>query len=96
MKVSKHIGLEKAFKATNLGEIDPVLIDDTNKIIAWQSVLQTIDVSNVEPIYNTVDNSISVTMNNDCVEEEKKNVLFNAPKQYNDFFLVPKIVKGRK
>lgn len=68
---------------------------DLERIIDWQKKLKEIDISGVEPMYNTLgDDAVAIT-NEDEVKSPDGDVLANAPERDGDFFIVPKVIKSK-
>ena len=69
---------------------------DLIKITDWQEKLLNINVENVQPIFNTIDNFSEKYLyfnDGEVKKDENINILSNAAKSYDNYFLVPKIIK---
>ena len=62
------------------------------KIIAWQKVLQEVDIECVEPMYNTLGDDVMAITNTDSIVQENSDIFSNAPEIEDNFFLVPKVI----
>lgn len=69
------------------------LAEDLNGILAWIEQLNEVDVEGVEPMTSAVD--MAAPMREDKVTDGRKrdDVLRNAPKQDDGFFVVPRSVE---
>ena len=85
--------IEKTFKACGFNDIDKMLADDLDKIVAWQEELQHVDTDNVEPLWNTIGDNAEILHNDDIPMQPDGDVLANAPESEDNFFLVPKVLK---
>ncbi|RRD39933.1 Asp-tRNA(Asn)/Glu-tRNA(Gln) amidotransferase subunit GatC [Leptotrichia sp. OH3620_COT-345] len=65
---------------------------DLNKILEHMEELNSIDTSDIEPLFNVLD--LKDRLRKDEVKESyiKKELLENAPEKDGDFIIVPKIV----
>lgn len=84
--------LNKVFRACGFNYVDKNLCDDLEKIIAWQNVLQEVDVEGVEPMYNTLGDNVMAITNTDSIVQENSDIFSNAPEIEDNFFLVPKVI----
>ena len=71
----------------------PKLAGELNAILGWIEQLNTVDVSNVEPLTSVV--SMKMKMRRDEVTDGHypAKVTGNAPAQEDSFFMVPKVVE---
>ena len=71
----------------------PKLAGERNAILGWIEQLNTVDVSNVEPLTSVV--SMKMKMRKDEVTDGHypAKVTGNAPAQEDTFFMVPKVVE---
>jgi len=62
-------------------------------IIQWVDNLKKIDTSNVKPLHNVTEATVSIR--NDDIEKNNstEDVLNNAPERAQNFFKVPKVVE---
>jgi len=69
------------------------LADELNGILGWIEQLQEVDVEGVEPMTSAV--AMAAPMREDKVTDGKKrkDVLANAPKSEDGFFVVPRSVE---
>ncbi|MEP3890447.1 MAG: Asp-tRNA(Asn)/Glu-tRNA(Gln) amidotransferase subunit GatC [Hellea sp.] len=69
------------------------LADDLNGILAWIEQLNEVDVDGVEPMTSAVD--MSAPLRKDAVTDGgiRDNILKNAPKKDDGFFVVPRSVE---
>ena len=88
------INLEKIFKACGFQKVDENLAKDLNKIINWQEQLQTINIDNVKPMLTTIGDDVMYISNKDESIKTNCNILSNSPENYDNFFLVPKVIKN--
>ncbi len=73
------------------------LAAELNGILGWIEQLNEVDVEGIEAMASTVD--VSLPMREDKLEEgytgggQPENVVANAPKTEDHFFVVPKVVE---
>jgi len=69
------------------------LADDLNGILGWIEQLNEVDVEGVEPMTSAVD--MSAPMRKDEISDGRKrdDILKNAPKKDDGFFVVPRSVE---
>lgn len=69
------------------------LADDLNGILAWIEQLNEVDVEGVEPMTSAVD--MSAPMREDKITDggKREDVLANAPKKEDGFYVVPRSVE---
>ena len=69
---------------------------DLNKILEHMEILNNVDTTGVEPLFNVLD--LKDRLRKDEVQsvDIKKELLKNAPNTDDDFIIVPKIVGGGK
>lgn len=73
------------------------LTAELNGILKWIEQLNEVDVAGVEPMTSTVD--IKLPMRDDVLQSgptgggQPENVLKNAPKTEDHFFVVPRVVE---
>ena len=69
------------------------LADDLNGILAWIEQLNEVDVDGVEPMTSAVD--MTAPMRNDVISDggKRADILKNAPKKDDGFFVVPRSVE---
>lgn len=69
------------------------LADDLNGILSWIEQLNEVDVEGVEPMTSAVD--MSAPLREDAITDGNKrdDVLKNAPKKDDGFFVVPRSVE---
>ena len=69
------------------------LAGELNGILGWIEQLQEVDVDGVEPMNSAVD--VKAPMREDRVTDGKKRdeILANAPKEEDGFFVVPRSVE---
>ena len=62
-------------------------------IIQWVDNLKKIETSNVKPLHNVTETTVSIR--NDDIEKNNttEEVLKNAPERAQNFFKVPKVVE---
>ena len=67
---------------------------DLNKILEHMEILNNVDTTEVEPLFNVLD--LKDRLRKDEVQsvDIKKELLKNAPNKDDDFIIVPKIVGG--
>ena len=67
---------------------------DLNKILEHMGILNNVDTTGVEPLFNVLD--LKDRLRKDEVQsvDIKKELLKNAPNKDDDFIIVPKIVGG--
>ena len=67
---------------------------DWNKILEHMEILNNVDTTGVEPLFNVLD--LKDRLRKDEVQsvDIKKELLKNAPNKDDDFIIVPKIVGG--
>ena len=67
---------------------------DLNKILEHMEILNNVDTTGVEPLFNVLD--LKDRLRKDEVQsvDIKKELLKNAPNKDDDFIIVPKIVSG--
>ncbi|BBM35278.1 Asp-tRNA(Asn)/Glu-tRNA(Gln) amidotransferase subunit GatC [Pseudoleptotrichia goodfellowii] len=67
---------------------------DLNKILEHMEILNNVDTTGVEPLFNVLD--LKDRLRKDEVQsvDIKKELLKNAPNKDDDFIIVPKIVGG--
>lgn len=67
---------------------------DLNKILAWVSQLDEVNVEGVEPLANVNDASLGWREQDVVTDGDKPHdILANAPSKTADFFTVPKVVE---
>lgn len=73
------------------------LADELNGILGWIEQLNEVDIEGVEAMASTVD--ISLPMREDKLQDgytggkQPENVVANAPKSDDNFFVVPRVVE---
>lgn len=69
------------------------LADDLNGILGWIEQLNEVDVEGVEPMTSAVD--MAAPMREDAISDggKRDDVLKNAPKKDDGFFVVPRSVE---
>lgn len=73
------------------------LARELSNILGWIEQLQEVDIEGVEPMTSTV--SMQLKMREDVVEDgptgggQPDNIVANAPKTEDHFFVVPKVVE---
>jgi len=73
------------------------LTEELNGILKWIEQLNEVDVAGVDPMTSTVD--VKLPMREDVLQEgptgggQADNVVANAPKTEDHFFIVPKVVE---
>ena len=73
------------------------LTEELNGILKWIEQLNEVDVAGVDPMASTVD--VKLPMREDVLQEgptgggQADNVVANAPKTEDHFFIVPKVVE---
>ena len=69
------------------------LAGELNGILGWIEQLQEVDVEGVEPMTSAVD--VEAPMREDLVTdgEKRDEILANAPKEEDGFFVVPRSVE---
>ncbi|WP_156299247.1 Asp-tRNA(Asn)/Glu-tRNA(Gln) amidotransferase subunit GatC [Streptobacillus canis] len=65
---------------------------DLNDIFAHMEQLNELDLENVEPLYNILENEGKIYRHEPKVEMEKERFLKNAPKSDDNFIALPVIV----
>lgn len=83
--------IEKLFKATALSASDAELVHHLSAIIEWQTKLSTINVDNVEPMFNVLIDQ-NLTQHDDKIAPTEDNILKYLPLNSNNFFTVPKVL----
>lgn len=82
--------------ATPEERLEP-LAREINGILGWIEQLNEVDVEGIEPMTSTV--AMKLKMRDDVVESgptgggQAHNVVANAPKTADNFFIVPKVVE---
>ena len=66
---------------------------DLETIIELIGGLQTIDTSDIEPLYNPLEMTASIHEDIVNSDNEKEKFLKNAPVSNEDYFLVPRVVE---
>ena len=66
---------------------------DLETIIELIGSLQTIDTSDIEPLYNPLEMTASTHEDIVNSDNEKEKFLKNAPASNEDYFLVPRVVE---
>ena len=61
-------------------------------IVSYMDVLNTVDTSNVEPLYTTADHVLRMREDEAVHVRTREQVLANAPEKNDEFFVVPRIV----
>ena len=84
--------LKKVFRACGFSSVEENLRNDLEKIIAWQNILREVNISGIEPMYNTLDDNSKAITNPDDVVKENSDIFANAPEMEDNFFLVPKVI----
>ena len=66
---------------------------ELNKILAWVTMLDEVDVANIAPLTSV--NDVALRWRDDVVTDGNKSedILANAPAKTADFFTVPKVVE---
>jgi aspartyl/glutamyl-tRNA(asn/gln) amidotransferase, C subunit len=67
---------------------------DLNKILEHMEMLNDVDTSNVEPLFNVLDLKDKLRKDEVYNSNIKKELLKNAPDKDEDFIIVPKIIGG--
>ena len=86
--------LEKIFKACGFQNVESKLANDLDKIVEWQKKLQEINIEGIVPMFTTIGDDIKYIYNDDIVNEKQEDLFFNSPKNDDNFFLVPKVIKS--
>ncbi len=99
MSVDKEI-VRKVAKLARLAESEErleQLTAELNGILKWIEQLNEVDVTGVEPMTSTVD--MTLPMRDDVVQSgptgggQADNIVANAPKTEDHFFVVPRVVE---
>lgn len=69
------------------------LAGELNGILGWIDQLNEVDVDSVEPMTSVVEASLPMREDNVTDGEKPDQVLANAPKTEDGFFVVPKAVE---
>lgn len=88
--------VKKVASLSRLRETDErlqALSGELNSILGWIEQLNEVDVSGIEPMTTCVD--ISAPLREDVVSDGDKvaEIVKNAPKSLDGFFIVPKVVE---
>ena len=67
---------------------------DLNKILEHMEILNNVDTTGVEPLFNVLDLMDRLRKDEVQCVDIKKELLKNAPNKDDDFIIVPKIVGG--
>ena len=69
------------------------LTEDLGAILQWVEQLQAVDTSHVEPM--TSGRGLSLRLRTDEITDRNcaEDILFNAPRRLDQFFVVPKVVE---
>jgi len=67
--------------------------NDLETIIELISGLQSIDTTNIEPLYNPLEMTALKHEDEEKSDNEKEKFLENAPESNDDYFLVPRVVE---
>ena len=62
-------------------------------IIQWVDNLKKIDTSNVKPLHNVTEATVSIRNDDNEKNNSTEDVLNNAPERAQNFFKVPKVVE---
>ena len=69
------------------------LADDLNGILSWIEQLSEVDVEGVEPMTSAVDMAAPMRTDEISDGDKRDDVLKNAPKKDDGFFVVPRSVE---
>ena len=101
-RVSKPVGAVNAEDVKKIARLSRLhveadrlqpLADDLNGILGWIEQLNEVDVEGVEPMTSAVD--MSAPMRSDEISDggKRDDILKNAPKKDDGFFVVPRSVE---
>lgn len=101
-RVSKPVGAVSAEDVKKIARLSRLhveadrlqpLADDLNGILGWIEQLNEVDVEGVEPMTSAVD--MSAPMRKDEISDggKRDDILKNAPKKDDGFFVVPRSVE---
>ena len=70
------------------------LSEDLSKILEWIEQLSQVDTNEVEPVFSSFEEDTKLKKRKDEIADGgyRENIIANAPKTKEGFFLVPKIV----
>lgn len=86
-------------KAANLARIAvpeerlETLSQELNSILNWVEQLKEVDVEGVEPLANPVEMPLPLRVDTITDGDKRDQVLANAPRSEDGFFVVPKVVE---
>ena len=77
----------------NDGEVKKYLTD-LNQIIGWVDQLKEVDTEKVSPTFSSFGTGEGIKQRDDIVSDGgyRKEIISNAPKSEEGFFLVPKVI----
>ena len=67
--------------------------NDLETIVELIGSLQSIDTSNIEPLYNPLEMTAHKHEDVEKSDNQKEKFLQNAPESNDDYFLVPRVVE---
>ena len=95
MKIDEN--LIKKLESLAMVEIDnkTSMARDLEKIVEFVENLNEIDTSNIEATFSSLNNKTPLREDEVIKNDIIKDVLKNAPKTKDNFFIVPKIIEER-
>ncbi len=64
-----------------------------SSIVNWTKNLQEVDVTNVEPLFQIVEDSELVREDNALLNNSCEDIFANSPERKVDYFAVPKVIE---
>ncbi len=98
MKISKEVVLKVA-KLSRLcidNKEAEIFVPRLEKVIEWVQQLHNVDVADVEPLVNPMEDRVTTTVwREDSIDSgnQAKEILENAPQQSHNMFQVPKVLE---
>ncbi len=93
MKIDES--LVKRLETLSMVEIEDKtsMAKDLAEIVEFVEMLNELDTSGIDAAFNTLDNSTYLREDEPVKTEVIKDILNNAPKSKDGFFIVPKIIE---
>ncbi|MDR2008303.1 MAG: Asp-tRNA(Asn)/Glu-tRNA(Gln) amidotransferase subunit GatC [Alphaproteobacteria bacterium] len=95
-----NVDLERLIRLTNI-EVEPEILEkfseSVKNILEWTNELQTVDTTNVDPMFSVFDliNKGLENLREDVVNDGdmREKILLNAPDKNEMFICVPKVIE---
>ena len=69
------------------------MAEELNNILNWVESLQEVNTEKIEPLLSVLNEKMPLREDKVEMDEDKENILNNAPEKKSGFFVVPKVVE---